>query len=63
MKNKLTVVKEKRQLTVRELIKLLKNHPDEMKVFTEGCDCTGEAAGVRTFKDINGKEVLMISRL
>ena len=63
MRNKLTIVKEEHQLTVKELLKLLKEHPDKMKIFTEGCDCVGEAAGIRIFKDVNGKEALMISRL
>lgn len=38
--------KQMKQLTVAELIELLKAMPQDALVFHEGCDCYGEANGV-----------------
>jgi hypothetical protein len=34
------------RLTVKELIKQLQEMPQDAEVYTEGCDCYGDAAGV-----------------
>ena len=40
---------EGKQLTVDELVKLLKDYDQNLLVFVEGCDCVGEAAGVEEY--------------
>lgn len=42
-------------MTVTELIEKLKMMPPDAQVETEGCDCIGEAEGVR----LDGDEVLI----
>lgn len=42
-------------MTVTELIEKLKAMPPDAQVETEGCDCTGQAEGVR----LDGDEVLI----
>ena len=63
MRNKLTVVEEKRQLTVRELIKLLEQYPDDSKVWVEGCDCVGESGSVDLFKCFGEQDGVIVNRL
>ena len=44
-------------LTVAELIEQLQTLPQDFVVLAEGCDCVGEAAGARLYKD--RKEVII----
>lgn len=46
-----------RQLTVRELIELLKSAPQDLPVKVEGCDCFQEAGGVSVEPSIQRIEV------
>ncbi len=46
-------------LTVKDLIHLLKQCPRDAEVFTEGCDCVGEAKEVEYCKNDNS---VMITR-
>ena len=39
-------MEKKPQLTVRDLIELLKKQVPEHRVNVQGCDCDGEATGV-----------------
>jgi hypothetical protein len=48
------------QLTVKELIELLKKCPPDCIVYTEGCDCFGKADGV---KYDEGDKDILITRL
>lgn len=45
-------------MTVVQLIELLKRAPQNAKVEAEGCDCTGDAAGLQIFAD--GKTVMIL---
>jgi hypothetical protein len=50
-----------RTLTVAQLIEKLKEMPQDIPVYTEGCDCTGNAAGV--MKEGSGEdECVVITR-
>lgn len=40
-----------KQLTVKELISLLKEQPQDALVWHGGCDCWGKANGVKYFKE------------
>ena len=40
-------------MTVIELIKALAEHPSDMPVYTEGCDCFGEAGSLEVIEDFN----------
>ena len=37
--------KDEKQITVGELIELLKNFPSSAAVISEGCDCYGKVSG------------------
>lgn len=56
------MIVDDKQLTVAELIRLLQGMPQEALVWTEGCDCEGEANGV--YYDDDGIEsgIVMITR-
>lgn len=52
-------------MTVRELIDALAKIPPEMEVFSEGCDCVGEAEGIAIFAFRDGprsRDVLLVKR-
>jgi hypothetical protein len=54
-------------MTVEELRNKLADYPDDMPVYTEGCDCHGEAGSLETMKnydwDGTGQiDALLISR-
>jgi hypothetical protein len=53
-------MKDLPRITVRQLIALLSTQPQDVLVSVEGCDCTGDAAGVE-FHDYKntGPEVLI----
>lgn len=55
----------KKPLTIRELIKKLEAFPNqELPVYTEGCDCTGDAVDVKKLDGIDGflPERVLITR-
>lgn len=53
--------KEEKQLTIKELIELLKCFPEDMPVMSEGCDCYGICGDVTTIK-YDDKDQLLILR-
>lgn len=40
----------KKQLTVSELVKLLKKQDKSLLVWCEGCDCQNEAIGIKAYR-------------
>ncbi len=49
-------------MTVRELIVILQNCPQEMDVWIEGCDCTGEPTGTRIDSSKGHRDIVLIER-
>ena len=49
-------------MTVGELIAVLQKHPATALVYTEGCDCIGNAREVLTEPDSDGRDAVLISR-
>ena len=54
LKSTKTALKE--QLTVKELINILRKFPKDALVWHEGCDCWGKADGVR---ELDNNEILI----
>ena len=54
---------EANSLTVAQLIEILRKEDQDLKVFTEGCDCLGSCTGVRVDLDSQGHaRFLLIER-
>ncbi|MEU6261835.1 hypothetical protein [Saccharopolyspora shandongensis] len=52
-----------KQMTAGQLIKELSKYPKNIKVWTDGCDCSGRAGGVKEGTAEDGKKVLTIMRV
>ena len=50
-------------LTVGGLIKELQKYDSALLVYTEGCDCYGEANGVQHECEYSGDEYILITRI
>lgn len=53
--------KKSKQLTVGELIKILKKMPQDMLTETEGCDCI-EGCGGAQIEKFGNREVVVLQR-
>ncbi len=56
---------ERETITVAELIEELRKMPQNLEVWAEGCDCTGEATGCEVLSghgDDGKKQVVLICR-
>ena len=53
-------------MTVKELLDALTKYPSDLLVYSEGCDCVGEAGGTRLFEDWNpetgDRTVVLVTR-